>query len=90
MANVTAKQLSEVIGVNVEKLLDQLKTAGVEISSADDPISDEDKMKLLESLRSSHGKEESSGPKKFTLRRKSKSELRVAGTSGPAGRNTTT
>ncbi len=87
MANVTAKQLSEVIGVNVEKLLDQLKTAGVEISSADDPISDEDKMKLLESLRSSHGKEESAGPKKVTLRRKSKSELRVAGTSG---RNTTT
>ena len=35
MANVTAKQLSEVIGVNVEKLLDQLKTAGVEISGAD-------------------------------------------------------
>ncbi len=87
MANVTAKQLSEVIGVNVEKLLDQLKTAGVAVSSADDPISDEDKMKLLESLRSSHGKEESAGPKKVTLRRKSKSELRVAGTSG---RNTTT
>jgi translation initiation factor IF-2 len=87
MANVTAKQLSEVIGVNVEKLLDQLKTAGVEVSGADDPISDEDKMKLLESLRSSHGKEESEGPKKITLRRKSKSELRVAGTSG---RNATT
>lgn len=87
MANVTAKQLSEVIGVNIEKLLDQLKTAGVVVSGADDPISDEDKMKLLESLRSSHGKEESSGPNKITLRRKSKSELRVAGTSG---RNATT
>ena len=87
MANVTAKQLSEVIGVSVEKLLDQLKTAGVEVSGENDPISDEDKLKLLESLRSSHGKEESSGPKKITLKRKSKSELRVAGSSG---RNTTT
>ena len=87
MANVTAKQLSEVIGVSIEKLLDQLNTAGVEVNSADDPISDEDKMKLLESLRSSHGRDESEGPKKITLRRKSKSELRVAGTSG---RNTTT
>ncbi len=87
MANVTAKQLSEVIGISVDKLLDQLKTAGVEVKGADDPISDEDKMKLLESLRSSHGKEEAEGPKKITLRRKSKSELRVAGTSG---RNTTT
>jgi len=87
MANVTAKQLSEVIGVSVDKLLDQLNTAGVQVADANDPISDEDKMKLLESLRSSHGKEENEGPKKITLRRKSKSELRVAGTSG---RNTTT
>jgi len=87
MANVTAKQLSEVIGISVDKLLDQLKAADVEVKGADDPISDEDKMKLLESLRSSHGKEEAEGPKKITLRRKSKSELRVAGSSG---RNVTT
>ena len=87
MANVTAKQLSEVIGIGVDKLLVQLKTAGVEVVDADDPISDEDKLKLLESLRSSHGRDESSGPKKITLQRKSKSELRVSGTSG---RNTTT
>lgn len=88
MANViTAKQLSEVIGINVEKLLDQLNTAGVEVRDENAPISDEDKMKLLESLRSSHSKEDSEGPKKITLRRKSKSELRVAGSSG---RNVTT
>ncbi|MCP4877778.1 MAG: translation initiation factor IF-2 [Gammaproteobacteria bacterium] len=87
MANVTAKQLSEVIGVSVEKLLDQLNAAGVVVDGSDDPISDEDKLKLLESLRSSHGKGEGDGPKKITLRRKSKSELRVSGTSG---RNTTT
>jgi len=87
MAHVTAKQLSEVIGVSIDKLLDQLNNAGVEVKDANDPISDEDKLKLLESLRSSHGKEQSEGPKKITLRRKSKSELRVAGTSG---RNATT
>ncbi len=87
MAYVTAKQLSEVIGVGIDKLLDQLNAAGVDVKGADDPISDEDKMKLLESLRNSHGKEDSDGPKKITLRRKSKSELKVAGTSG---RNATT
>ncbi len=87
MANVTAKQLSEVIGVSVDKLLDQLKNADVKVKDENDPISDEDKLKLLESLRSSHGKEESSGPRKITLQRKSKSELRVAGNSG---RNITT
>ena len=87
MANVTAKQLSEVIGVSVDKLLDQLKNADVKVKDENDPISDEDKLKLLESLRSSHGKEEDSGPRKITLQRKSKSELRVAGNSG---RNITT
>ena len=87
MSNVTAKQLSEVIGVGIDKLLDQLKAAGVEVSGQDDPISDEDKMKLLESLRTSHGKADSEGPKKITLKRKSKSELKVSGVSG---RNTTT
>lgn len=87
MSNVTAKQLSGVIGVSVEKLLEQLRNAGVNVDGADDPISDEDKMKLLESLRSSHGKEtKAAGPKKITLRRKKKTELKVTGSSG---RNTT-
>ncbi|MFT5811647.1 MAG: translation initiation factor IF-2, partial [Rubritalea sp.] len=87
MANATAKQLSEVIGISVDKLLDQLSAAGVNVAGADDPISDEDKLKLLESLRTSHGKAEEGGPKKITLNRKSKSELTV---SGLAGRNSTT
>ena len=87
MSKVTAKQLSEVIGVSVEKLLDQLSAAGVQVSGADDPISDDEKMKLLESLRTSHGKETTGGPKKIILRRKSKSEIKV---SGVTGRNTTT
>ncbi len=87
MSNVTAKQLSEVIGIGIEKLLDQLKAAGVEVSGPEDSISDDDKMKLLESLRTSHGKTEAGGPNKITLKRKSKSELKVAGVSG---RNATT
>ena len=87
MSNVTAKQLSEVIGVSVDKLLDQLNAAGVKVSGAEDPISDDDKMTLLESLRSSHGKSDSDGPRKITLSRKSKSEIKVSGVSG---RNTTT
>ncbi|MCH6566423.1 MAG: translation initiation factor IF-2, partial [Proteobacteria bacterium] len=87
MSNVTAKQLSEVIGISVEKLLDQLNAAGIQVSGANAPISDDDKMKLLDSLRSSHGKEESGGPRKITLQRKSKSEIRG---SGVTGRNVTT
>ncbi len=83
MSNVTAKQLSGVIGVSVEKLLEQLRSAGVTVESADDPISDADKLKLLESLRSSHGKDKKAdGPKKITLRRKSKTEIKVSANSG--------
>jgi translation initiation factor IF-2 len=83
MSNVTAKQLSEVIGVSVDKLLEQLRDAGVEVKSDSDPISDDDKMKLLDSLRTSHGKDaDEAGPKKITLRRKSKTELRVSGSTG--------
>jgi translation initiation factor IF-2 len=86
MSQVTAKQLSDVVGVSVDRLLEQLRDAGVEIGSADDPISDDDKMKLLDSLRASHGKQKTEGPKKITLRRKSKTELKV---SSSTGRNTT-
>jgi len=90
MSKVTVKQLSAVIKTPVDKLLEQLRNAGVEVGGADDLISDEDKLKLLEALRSSHGKTDNadttSAPKKITLRRKSKSEIKVRGSTG---RNTT-
>ncbi len=88
MANATAKQLSEVVGVSVEKLLEQLKNAGVDVSGPDDPISNEDKMKLLKSLRTSHGKSSSEAPKKITLKGRSKSELKVGGSSRSLGAKT--
>lgn len=81
MANATAKQLSEVVGVSVEKLLEQLKDAGVEVSGPDDPISNKDKTKLLKSLRISHGKSSSDAPKKITLKGRSQSELKVGASS---------
>ncbi len=83
MPKATVKQLSEVVGVSVDKLLEQLRDAGVEVKDENDPISDDDKMKLLDSLRSSHGKkEESSGPRKITLKRKAKTELKVKSGTG--------
>lgn len=85
MANATAKQLSEVVGVSVDKLLEQLKNAGVDVSGPDDPISNEDKMKLLKSLRTSHGKTSADAPQKITLKGRSKSELKVSGSSRTPG-----
>ena len=87
MSNVTVKQLADVVGAPVERLLEQLKEAGLVAENAESLISDEDKLKLLDFLRNSHGKGEaakSEGKQKITLKRKSTSELKVAG----AGRKT--
>jgi translation initiation factor IF-2 len=85
MSDVTVKQLADVVKTPVDKLLLQLKDAGINKSSADDLVSDDEKMKLLGSLRRSHGKEEggaAAAASKITLKRKSASTLSVG-----AGRN---
>ena len=84
MSNVTVSQLAGVLGVDVSKLLTQFHDAGIEASSGDDAVSNDDKKKLLAHLRASHGKIEgdASAPRKVTLKRKTISELRVSG-SGP-------
>jgi len=80
MAEVTVKQLAQVVGTPVEKLLEQLKDAGVEKSGEADMISDAEKLTLLSHLRTSRG--EAGGAaggasKKITLRRKRVSELKT-------------
>ncbi|MBT8054469.1 MAG: translation initiation factor IF-2 [Xanthomonadales bacterium] len=84
MSKVTVTQLADVLGVDSEKLLTQLNDAGIEASSGDDAVSNDDKKKLLAHLRASHGKVESdaTAPRQVTLKRKTVSELRVSG-SGP-------
>ena len=87
MSIVTVKQLAEMVGTPVERLLGQLSEAGVQVSDPDGSISDEEKAQLLEYLRRSHGKKESvekAAPRKITLRRKSVTELRQPSASGRA------
>jgi len=84
MSKVTVSQLADVLGVDSKKLLVQLNDAGIKAAGGDDTVSNDDKKKLLAYLRASHGKVESdaTAPRSVTLKRKSVSELRVAG-SGP-------
>ncbi len=86
MSQVTVSQLAEVLGVSVEKLIGQLNEAGIEASSGDEPVSNDDKKKLLTHLQTSHGKSDAdaSAPRKVTLKRRSHEELSVSG-SGPRG-----
>ena len=83
MADVSVKQFAEVVGISVDRLLEQLKEAGVKVSGVDATISDDEKMTLLSFLKGKHESEgKSSEPKKITLNRKSTSELKVTGTHG--------
>ncbi|WP_376691431.1 translation initiation factor IF-2 [Wenzhouxiangella sp. EGI_FJ10409] len=87
MSQVTVTQLADVLGVDVKRLIIQLNEAGIEVSDPDAAVTNEDKIKLLTYLRSSHGKgetDDSTQPRKVTLTRKSVSELKVP--TGGAGR----
>jgi translation initiation factor IF-2 len=81
MAEVTVKQLADVVGTPVERLLDQIKEAGLKADSADALISDQDKLQLLDYLRGQHGKSavgSEEKPRKITLKRKSVTELKAS------------
>ncbi|NOX93326.1 MAG: translation initiation factor IF-2 [Gammaproteobacteria bacterium] len=82
MSGVSVKQLAEV--VTVDRLLGQLDKAGMSFESGEQTVSDEEKMKLLDFLRDTHGGAETkvSEPKKITLRRKTVSELKQPGGTG--------
>lgn len=83
MAEVTVKQLAGVVGTPVERLLEQIKDAGLDIDTPDALISDADKMTLLGFLRGRHGKdsnvESEDKPRKIALKRKSVTAVKTAG-----------
>ncbi|MBT4590788.1 MAG: translation initiation factor IF-2 [Porticoccaceae bacterium] len=77
MAEVTVTELAKIVGASVDRLLMQMKEAGLNHSSADANVSDEEKQTLLAYLKGLHG-ENTGEPKKITLRRKTVSTLRSA------------
>ncbi len=85
MSEVTVTQLAKVVGIPADRLMEQLADAGIQAKDPEDKISDEEKSKLLQHLRESHGKKKTasiSSPSKVTLRRKTVSELRQPTASG--------
>ncbi|MBX2885122.1 MAG: translation initiation factor IF-2 [Granulosicoccus sp.] len=77
MAEVTVKQLAQVVGTPIDKLLVQLTEAGIPKSGEDDLISDSEKLTLLTHLRDRRGQSGSGSGKKITLKRKRVSELKT-------------
>jgi len=79
MSSNTVAQFAIELKMPANVLLDQLRSAGVELNSVEDNVTDSDKARLLESLRRSHGATEG---KKITLTRRQTSEIRQADGTG--------
>ena len=87
MSKKTVRQLAEIIKIPLDRLLVQLKEAGLRASSADDEISEDEKSKLLAHLRHRHGKTASEGensPSRVVLKRRKVSELKQVSVPGSA------
>ena len=75
MPSTTVSQFAEEVKMPADVLLKQLRSAGTDLQSVNDVITEADKAKLLDMLSRGHGEE---GKKKITLTRKKVSEIRQA------------
>ncbi|ANN67846.1 translation initiation factor IF-2 [Bordetella bronchialis] len=80
MSSNTVAQFATELKMPANVLLDQLRSAGVDLKSVDDAVTDSDKAKLLDSLRRAHGG--AAEGKKITLTRRQTSEIRQADATG--------
>lgn len=79
---VSVKQFAEETGVSPERLLSQLKDAGITIASVNDFVTEEQKQKLLSYLQQHHGAKKDGAPEKIILRRAKTSEIKLGRTHG--------
>ena len=82
MASITVSQFATELRVPPQLLLEQLTAAGVLKQAESDALSEDDKSRLLESLRKAHGG--GGEKKKITLTRKQTTEIKQADASGKA------
>ena len=80
MSTTTVSKLSLALKISSDKLISQLKDAGIEVDNEDAVISNDQKLLLLNHLRGSHGTSKlTSSPKKLIVNRRSQSELKLSG-----------
>src|SRR4051812_12894776 len=80
MAQTSVAQFASELKVPPSVLLEQLRAAGVDKKQPNDSLSDQDKSRLLEYLRKTHGSAETKN--KITLTRKQTSEIRKTDATG--------
>ena len=84
MASTTVAQLAAELNRPAAALLEQLQSAGVSKAGTEDSVTESDKARLLDHLRTAHGAAPGVERKKITLTRKSTSEIKQADSSGKA------
>lgn len=77
MADVTVKQLAQVVGIPVERLLNQLQEAGLSFNNDEQTVNEEQKRVLLNHLKGNAGNESRAAPERITLKRKSLTQVTV-------------
>ena len=82
MAEVTVSQLANTVGTSVDRLLAQMKQAGLDHNSSDQLVSDEDKQKLLSYLKGNHGSGDASSPRRIILKRKTLGTVKASNSQG--------
>ncbi len=86
MSDKTVQELAGIVGIPLERLLEQMKEAGISAHAADDKINEDEKVTLLSHLRKRHGKAEEGGEasvaKKVTLKRRTVTSLKQGTVSG--------
>ena len=82
MALMTVSQFATELKMPAPALLEQLAKAGVSKEASNDTLSEQDKTRLLDYLRKSHG--ETAPKAKITLTRKQTSEIRASDSTGKA------
>ncbi|QDP71754.1 translation initiation factor IF-2 [Legionella israelensis] len=75
MADVTVKQLAQVVGIPVDRLLNQLQEAGLSFTDDQQTVNEDQKRILLNHLKSKSVNEERATPERITIKRKSLSQV---------------
>ena len=82
MTDVTVKQFAAFVGIPINRLLEQFAEAGIMVADADGTVTEKQKVDLLAHLRKTHGSQlgqATAEPKRITLKRKTHSEIKMAG-----------
>lgn len=81
MTQVTVKELAKIVDTPVERLLQQMREAGLPHNNAEQAVSDAEKQTLLTHLKGTHGARATTTtdePRKITLQRKTTTKLKVS------------